>query len=651
MCGIAGLYRTGARPLTADDRAADRALVERMLRSIEYRGPDDQGLESVGRATLGVRRLAILDVQGGHQPIADASGRVWAIQNGELYNYPELHRELASRHAFRTRTDTELYPYLYLERSADYMKPLRGMFASAVYDLADDTMVLARDPVGVKPLYIAQAGERLLFASEIKPLLCDSGLDRTLDLEAIGRYLALGWMPGESTPFRSVRKVRPGCRVVVTPGERRTERYWNWPRFFTAANGKEPPLETIVDEAETRIRDAAVSMLLSDRPLGVLLSGGIDSSLLVALLPEEVRRQTRTFAIGFEGAGYHDERSYARIVAERFGTKHREFAAPLDVAAELPRLITFLDEPLADPAALPAHLVARSAAEDVTVLLSGTGGDEVFGGYRRYRMGELLRKVSFIPRGLAGAGADWIAEGDLHRSSRAGERLIMLRKLLQARSKASEVESYVTAFETAPAARWDEALAVDARTVGVGASLLGELIAETGTRPRSLEELAFTFDHLYYLPDDLLLKEDRTTMGTSVEGRVPYLDHPLVEFAAAQSLQSRLGGGQGKQVLRVLARRHLPPEISERPKHGFSVPFEEWLRGPLAPLVRETFAGSGSGVFRMDVLRRWHQEHLARRDRAWPLWTALCFELWWSRIGSASPDAIVDSGRPLAARR
>jgi asparagine synthase (glutamine-hydrolysing) len=383
----------------------------------------------------------------------------------------------------------------------------------------------------------------------------------------------------------------------------------------------------------------------------VLLSGGIDSSLLVALLPEEIRRETRTFSIGFEGGGYHDERAYARQVAGLMGTRHREFAAPLDVAAELPRLVGFLDEPLADPAALPAHLVARAAAPEVTVLLSGTGGDEVFGGYRRYRMGELLRKVAFIPRRLAGAGAMALADSDQHRRSRAGERMIMVRKLLHARSKDTPIEAYLTALETATPERWAEALAVPAAVAEVGRSLLGELVGEVGRMPRCPEELAFTFDHLYYLPDDLLLKEDRTTMGTSVEGRVPYLDHPLVEFAAAQSLESRLGDPGGKQVLRVLARRHLPPEIAERPKHGFSVPFEEWLRGPLQPLVRETFAGPTSGIFQRPVLERWLDEHVARRDRAWPLWTALCFELWWSRVGSASPAALADAGQPLMVRR
>jgi asparagine synthase (glutamine-hydrolysing) len=650
MCGIAGIYRRGERPPTDAERAADQALVSTMLRAIEYRGPDDRGLDTVGRATLGVRRLAILDVAGGHQPIADAEQRVWAIQNGEIYNYPALRADLGSRHALRTTTDTELFPYLYLERGVEFVRELRGMFAVAVYDVERERLLLARDPLGVKPLYVATVGDRVLFASEIKCLLCDPDLPRDLDLDAFGRFLALGWIPGEATPFRAIRRVRPGCRVVLEPGTRKDERYWAWPRFFPRNGTPEPPIDVLADQVGSRIAESVVSMLLSDRPLGILLSGGIDSSLLVALLPEAVRRETRTFSIGFEGAGYHDERPYARAVAERFGTRHREFTVPIDVARELPRITEFLDEPLADAAAVPAHLVARAASSEVTVLLSGTGGDEVFGGYRRYRMGSLLRRARIIPRALAGAGARALTERDQHRRTRAGERMVMVRKLLEARSRPRFIDAYLSAFEPAPPGRWAEALAVATDPAGVGRALMREIALEAGATPRSEEELAFTVDHLYYLPDDLLLKEDRTTMGASVEGRVPYLDHPLVEFAAGLSLASRLDGGNGKQLLRVLARRHLPPEISERPKHGFSVPIEDWLRGPLDTLVGDVFAGSGSGMFRMDVLRRWHEEHRARRDRSGPLWAALSFELWWSLVGSASPERIADGGRPLALR-
>jgi asparagine synthase (glutamine-hydrolysing) len=636
MCGIAGVYRLGDRPPSKAELETDRLLVERMLVALEHRGPDDRGLESLGRLTLGVRRLSILDVPGGHQPLADAGRRVWAAQNGEIYNFPELRADLAKRHPLRTRTDTELLPYLYLEHGADCVKRLRGMFAAAIYDTATETLLLARDPLGVKPLYLADTGARLLFASELKALLCDPEVSRDLDLDAVGRYLALGFVPGEATALRGVRKVRPGTRLIVGPGGRRTERFWHWPTFFGDASRAHAPASELADRAARLLSDSTVSMLLSDRPLGVLLSGGLDSSVMVALLPEAVRRETLTFSIGFANAGYHDERAHARRVAEHLGTRHREFEVGLDVAAELPRVVGFLDEPCADPAAVPAHLVARAASREVTVLLSGTGGDEVFGGYRRHRLGGLLRRVGWIPRGAASWGARQLADRNQHRRSRAGERMVMARKLLEARARGSFFDAYLSAFEPATAARWREAVTVAADPGAIGRALWGEMIAELGGAPESAEGIAFSVDHLYVLPDDLLLKEDRTTMGASVEGRVPYLDPPLVEFAAGLPLASRFEDGQGKRLLRHIARRLLPESIAARPKHGFSVPIEDWLRGPLRELAGDVFASEGSGVFRAAELRRWRDLHLKGTDRSGPLWAALCFELWWSRVASPS---------------
>ena len=643
MCGIAVIYRRGPRPPTDGERAADRALVETMLRSIAYRGPDDVGVESVGRATLGVRRLAILDVLGGHQPLADSQGRVWAAQNGEIYNFPQLRADLARRWPLRTHTDTELLPYLYREHGPGFVTRLKGMFACAVYDTADETLLLARDPLGVKPLYVAEVGDRVLFASELKALLCDPALPRDLDLDAFGRFLALGFVPGSATIIRAVRKVRPGTRVILTPRGRSDERYWAWPRFFAGGRAGDS-IETLADRAGGLLGDATRSMLLSDRPLGVLLSGGMDSSVMLALLPEEVRRETRTFTIGFEGGGHHDERHHARCVARQLGSRHRELTVALDVAAELPRVVSFLDEPCADPAAVPAHLVARAASSEVTVLLSGTGGDEIFGGYRRYRLGSLLRRMRWLPRGFARAGARLIEAAGASRRSPAGERLVMARKLLDARGRPTPLDAYLSTLEPAPPERWAEALAVGVDPARVGAALWMELLAETGGEPPGEVAGFFAIDHLYYLPDDLLLKEDRMTMGASVEGRVPFLDPDLVSFAAGLPLDSRFEHGTGKRVLRVLARRLLTPEIAARPKHGFSVPIDDWLRGPLDALVGDVFAGTGSGVFDHQAVRRWHALHRRGHDRSGALWAALVFELWWQAIGSAPPARLAGLG-------
>jgi asparagine synthase (glutamine-hydrolysing) len=639
MCGIAGIYRLGATPPSEAERSQDRERVDHMLATLVHRGPDDSGVESCGRTTLGVRRLSILDVAGGHQPIADASGRVWAVHNGEIYNFPELRRDLATRHPLRTRTDTELYPYLVIERGPAAFNALRGMFAAAVADTRDDTLLLARDPIGVKPLYVAEHGGRLLFASELKALLVDPEVPRELDREALGFYLSLGYVPGVRTMFSGIRKVRPGCRVFASPAGVLTERYSPWPRFDRSRAGTS--VEDASREARRLLADSCEAMLLSDVPVGLLLSGGLDSSVLAGVLPEERRRNLDTFCIGFEDAGRHDERPYARRVAAALGTRHHEAIVSLDPAVELPAVARMLDEPCADPAAVPAYLVAREASHQVKVLLSGTGGDEVFGGYRRYRLGSLMRKLAWLPRPLAGLAASVLAEGNRHRRTDAAERMVWITKLLEARSRAGFFAAYQSVFESAPRRRMIEALAHDSpATVETNAELLRVMGEELGGAPEGDEPTALSSDFLFYLPDDLLLKEDRCCMGASVEGRVPYLDPALVRFAASLTPDLRIGPEGSKRLLRRVGREVLPAEIASRPKHGFSVPIEDWLRGPLDALVGDVLAGGGSGIFDRVTLRRWHTEHRAGRDRSGALWRILMFELWWREIAAVRPAAV-----------
>ncbi len=636
MCGIAGAYRLGPAAPTEEERAEDRALVAAMLRRLAHRGPDDEGIRAGGRATLGARRLSILDVAGGHQPLSDARGHAWAVQNGEIYNFPALRADLSTRHAFRTGTDTELLPHLWLEHGTRTPALLSGMFAIAIHDTRDDTLLLARDAAGVKPLYVARTGDRLLFASEMRALLVAPGIGRDLDEDAIAAYLALGFVPGEATPFRSIRKVRPGHRLVVTAQGVRTERWREWPVFRTEPGPAD--LDALAAEAGRRLAASVESMLLSDRPVGLLLSGGLDSSLLTAVLPRGIRGELRTYAIGFENGGLHDERAFAGRVATHLGTRHRDLTVPLDPTREFRAVVRMLDEPCADPAAVPAHLVARAAASEVTVLLSGTGGDEVFGGYRRYALPSLLRRLRWLPRSWSATAARTLADGARHRGSAAGFRTEMLRKLLEARGRDDFGRAYLSTLEPAAPWRWREALA---RPLDPAAAGLARWTAVASELPEPLTtevSSAFAFDHLYYLPDDLLLKEDRTTMGASVEGRVPFLDPAVVAFGATLPASAREAGA-GKRVLRRLAASLLPAEIAARPKHGFSVPIEDWLRGPLREFARDTLRSNRTGTFRPDVLGRWLDEHDRGRDRSRALWAALCLETWWDEVGGVCGDA------------
>jgi len=392
--------------------------------------------------------------------------------------------------------------------------------------------------------------------------------------------------------------------------------------------------------------------LVSDVPLGALLSGGLDSGIVVAAMREFATGPLCTVSVGFEGGGELDETALARESARAFGTEHHEIRyGRNDALAILPELVWHNDLPIAEPLIVPSFFLFREARKHVTVVLSGEGADELFGGYRRHRLPGLLAKLQWLPPALARAGARALGERDQHRRTLAGERLVMARKLLEARGRGPFLAAYLSALEPARPSAWREATALAVDPGAVASALAAEMEREFASPPASPAALASAADHLWYLPDDLLLKEDRSTMGASLEGRVPYLDDALVRFAAALPISSRIEGATGKRILRRLAERVLPSEIATRRKHGFSVPIEDWLRGPLDALAGDTFAGRGSGLFHMDVIRRWHQEHRRHRDRSGALWAALCFELWWREVATADTARLIERGRPLRPSR
>lgn len=627
MCGIAGIfnYQRG--------EPVDPERLRAMTRLLAHRGPDGDGHWVDGAVGLGHRRLAIIDLTGGAQPMANETGTVQVMFNGEFYNYADFTAELRGRgHVFRTQSDTEVFIHLYEERGAAAVEPLRGMFAAAVWEADARRLRLIRDRLGVKPLYYADIGGRLLFASEVKALLSYPELAREIDPAALDGYLTYGFVPGPHTLLRDVHQVPPGHYLEVTAGG--TPRVVRWWDFAAAAEAGESASANgggAVADRDVVEREAALEALLlesvrlrmvSDVPVGAFLSGGIDSSLVVAMMARQSDRPVRTFSIGFDWTGF-DERPYARLVAERYGTRHEEFVVSADVQALLPRLVWHFDDPMADVSAIPMLHVSEIAARHVTVALSGDGGDEGFGGYTRYA--NALRDA-YADR-LPGAARSLLrgVAGLLPDTARGKNRLRWLSHTGDAR--------YADFFAATPPhiARRHRAAGLPETPAGAGAA--GEIASVFAACPFTdpLARMQY-FDARLYLPGDILPKVDRAAMAFQLEAREPLLDHRVMEFGMNLPAELRIGGGETKRLLRRIARRYVPVEAIDRPKHGFSVPMDGWMRGELRALVTETLTDTRTrqrGWLDPAGVRRTLDEHQSRRaDRGATLWGLLVLELW-----------------------
>jgi asparagine synthase (glutamine-hydrolysing) len=622
MCGICGIASSDG-PVDADRVAA-------MSATLVHRGPDSFGEFSDGTAALAARRLSIIDLETGDQPIANEDGTLHVVQNGEIYNYRELRAELErSGHRFRTRGDTEVLLHLYEQHGDKFAERLRGMFAIAIWDGRRRRLVLARDRFGIKPLYYrAQAGE-LAFASELRALPRGE-----IDLDALEAFLAFNSIPAPLTIFREVRKLQAGHLLVWEDGCARIERF--------ARPAPVPPEEVrrdeeaeLVEELRARLRDSVRAHLVSDVPVGVLLSGGVDSALLAALAADESSEPLRTFSIGFEERSF-DELADARRVAERYATHHRELVLRPNAALLLPALADAFDEPFADSSALPTYLVSELAASDVKVALSGEGGDELFGGYYTYAADLLAARV-----------------GGLARFARP-----LVERLPTSASKASfdyKAKRFVRAAHLPSLERhhgWKEIFSIDARAELTGrrsafdpVDLLRTRYAET----EGADELARLqdVDLGVYLVDDLLVKTDRASMAHSLEARVPYLDTVVTNLALALPTRHKVRGLSKKVLLRKAAAPLLPREIVHGKKRGFSIPAAAWLRGDLEPFARETLARETlhrQGYFRPEVVERMLDDHVSgREDRSRQLWGVLAFTLWHQRHVERAPQ---EASRP-----
>ena len=604
--------------------SVDPERVARMSATLVHRGPDSSGELADGHAALAARRLSIIDLETGDQPITNEDGTLHVVQNGEIYNYRELRRELErAGHRFRTHGDTEVLLHLYEQHGTGFARRLRGMFAVAIWDAPNRRLVLARDRFGIKPLYYCESGDELAFASELRALPRGE-----IDLDALDAFLAFNSIPGPLTIFRDTRKLQPGNVLVWADGQVRLE------RFARPAPGevRDDDEAELVEELRSRMRDSVRAHLVSDVPVGVLLSGGVDSALLAALAAEASTEPLRTFSIGFEERSF-DELADARRVAERYGTQHRELVLRPDAALLLPALADAFDEPFADSSALPTYLVSRLAAEDVKVALSGEGGDELFGGYYTY-------------------AADLLAER-VGRVARVAQPLVEL--LPSSTAKASfdyRAKRFVRAAHLPPLERhhaWKEIFSADARAELTGrpgffdpVDLLRERYAETA----GAVELARLqdVDLGVYLVDDLLVKTDRASMAHSLEARVPYLDTVVTNFALSLPTRHKVRGLAKKVLLRKAAAPLLPREIVRGKKRGFSIPAAAWLRGDLEPFARETLAPQTlerHGFFRPAQVQRLLDAHVAgREDLSRQLWGLLAFTLWYERHVEGSPSDV-----------
>ncbi|TMA39685.1 MAG: asparagine synthase (glutamine-hydrolyzing) [Deltaproteobacteria bacterium] len=620
MCGIAGelRLRIGARAHAGDVRA--------MCDVMTHRGPDDFGEFTEAEVGLGMRRLSIVDVSGGHQPIGNEDGSVQVVCNGEIYNSPALRSGLLARgHRFRTSSDVEVIAHLYEEAGTAALERLDGMFAFALWDRRAHRLVLGRDRVGIKPLYVAENGERLLFGSEAKCLLA-AGVDPALDLQALHDYLTLGYVPGPASIFAGVRQLAPGHLLIAEPGGRvRTERYWDL-RDHVGRGAPRPDAEWQAELLAT-LRAAVESHLMSDVPLGVFLSGGLDSSTIVALMHELGVHPIRTFTIGFAEPSF-DETDVARQVAARFGTEHHELVVRPDAATLLPQLVRHFDEPFADSSAIPVWHVSELARRHVKVVLSGEGGDEMFAGYETYRARRLASLYARLPRVIGG-------------------RVLpeLVRRLPVSHARVSfdyKAKRFVAGAYLPPAAGhlwWKTVLAEDVKAAlyanGTAAEvdptvrLFEDLYAESDGE--ELERLQYV-DARLFLPADILVKVDRMSMAHSLEARVPFLDRAVVELARRLPARLRLRGLTTKYALRRAMAGRLPAAVVDGRKRGFNVPIPAWLTGELRDFTHDLLAPSRlrrQGLFDPAAVGRLVAEHMTRRvDHSRAIWALLVLVVW-----------------------
>ena len=617
MCGICGVFEPERQS------AIEPGLVRRMADTLRHRGPDDEGIYTSAGVGLGHRRLSIIDLEGGHQPLSNEDGGIWITFNGEVYNFEELNRQyLSSGHSFKTRSDTETIVHLYEELGEECFAQLRGMFAIALWDARRRRILLARDRIGKKPLFYSWDGRRLLFASEIKAVLAAGGVSKEMDLEALSDYFSYQYVPAPKTIYRNVRKLRPAHYLIVDSSGVREVPYWDIQFDQTQDSSETEWCERLLDEYRTAVK----SRLISDVPLGAFLSGGVDSSSVVKLM-NEIQGRVTTCSIGFPADKY-DESADARAFAKTLGANHFEHTVKPQAIDLLPKLAWHYDEPFADSSAVPTYYVSQIARQHVTVALSGDGGDENFAGYRRYKLTARENQVrAYIPdsfrRNVFGYLGDWYPKlGWAPRMFRAKSTFQSLAR--------SPIDGYFYGVSCCPPALKHQLLGADVwkRLAGYDSA---DVLREYYNRANTTDPLSRIqyVDMKTYLVDDILTKVDRASMANSLEVRSPLLDHKLMELVAQMPSSLKLHNGQGKYIFKKALRGLVPSSILDRPKKGFAVPVAEWFRGELKGFAQDRLFRHQDDLLNGAFLNRcWMQHQRGQRDWSALLWCVLMFRTW-----------------------
>ncbi|HEV7645646.1 MAG TPA: asparagine synthase (glutamine-hydrolyzing) [Pyrinomonadaceae bacterium] len=622
MCGIAGFINTKIKP-----SAEREALLDAMCRIITHRGPDEQGMMVDDHAALGMRRLSIIDLKTGQQPIYDESGDLVIVFNGEIYNFRELKTELEKRgHRFKTNSDTETIVHAYEEFGAGCLQHLRGMFAFAIWNKARKELFIARDRVGKKPLYysVLDDGE-LVFGSELKVLLTHGGIKREIDLGALDAYLSFGYIPDPMCIFKNVRKLEAGHYLIWRDGKVETHGYWDFEYKENAASKKE---EDYIEELRELIKDAVNVRLISEVPLGAFLSGGVDSSAIVGNMARLSDQPVKTFSIGFNEDSFN-ELKYARVTAEHFGTEHHEFIVTPDLCDIVDELVWHFDEPFADSSALPTYMVSKMAREYVTVVLSGDGGDELFGGYTRYVTDKKRAGLAHLPRSIRAGLLQPVSRMLPHNAP--GKNYLYNVSL-------DPVDRYIDNISHFSARHKKALYSAGLKQNMNGTANAGEELfrrfasgVETGN---STDKLLY-LDSKTYLPGDILTKVDRMSMAASLEARVPLLDHKLIEFVTRIPAELKLNGLETKYIFKRAMQGLVPDSILHRPKQGFGVPINEWINLQLRDRIREDLLEKRTldrGYFEPGYIKLLLDEHeRGRRDHSHSLWILWMLELWHRR--------------------